>query len=119
MQQKEDLYSLPIQGTKYDGDKPRMALLDPSFTEGVASVLTFGAKKYAPDNWRGGIHYTRLIAAMHRHLAAIQRGEDIDPESGLPHVYHMGCNAQFLGWMMEYKPELDDRWYKKEENVSI
>lgn len=89
-----------------------MDLLDPSFTEGVAKVLTFGARKYAADNWRGGIEYTRLISAMLRHIAAIQRGEDIDPESGLPHVYHVGANAQFLGWMQQERPDLDDRWKK-------
>ena len=99
-----------ITGVKFDQDKPRMDLLDPSFTEGVAQVLTFGAKKYAADNWRGGIAYTRLISSIHRHLAAIQKGEDIDVESGLPHVYHIGCNCQFLGWMMQNKQELDDRW---------
>lgn len=98
------------KGLKYDYGKPQMELLDPSFTEGVAEVLTFGAKKYASENWRNGIEFKRIIGAMHRHLAAIQRGEDIDPESGLPHVYHIGCNVQFLGWMMKNRPDLDDRW---------
>ena len=107
------------EGLKFDAGKIRMDLLDPSFTEGVAEVLTFGARKYAPDNWRNGIQYTRLIAAIHRHLAAIQRGEDYDAESKLPHVYHIGCCVQFLGWMMQNKPEMDDRWHTKEENVSI
>lgn len=101
-------------GLKYDAGKPRMDLLDPSFTEGVASVLTFGAQKYAADNWRGGIQYSRTIAAIHRHLASIQKGEDIDPESGLPHVYHIGCNVQFLGWMMQNRPDMDDRWKPNE-----
>jgi hypothetical protein len=105
------------QGIKYDQDKPRMDLLDPTFTEGVARVLTFGAKKYAADNWRGGIKYSRTIAAIHRHLAAIQRGEDVDPESGEPHIYHIGCNVQFLGWMMQNKPDMDDRW--KPDNFDI
>lgn len=99
------------EGLKFDSEKIRMDLLDPTFTEGVAEVLTFGARKYAPDNWRNGIQYTRLIAAIHRHLASIQRGEDYDAESGLPHVYHIGCCVQFLGWMMQNKPEMDDRWY--------
>lgn len=104
------------QGDKYDQDKPRMDLLDPSFTIGVSEVLTFGAKKYAADNWRGGIAYSRLIAAIHRHLAAIQGGQDIDPESGQPHVYHIGCCVQFLGWMMQNRPDLDDRWKEANEN---
>lgn len=97
-------------GSKFDGDKPRMDLLDSDFLEEVASVLTFGAKKYAAHNWRGGIAYSRLIAAAYRHLGAINRGEDIDPESGLPHVAHLGCCVMFLSSMMRVKPELDDRY---------
>lgn len=105
------------QGIKYDQDKPRMDLLDPSFTIGVAEVLTFGAKKYAADNWRGGIAFTKLISSIHRHLAEIQKGNDLDDESGLPHVYHIACNCQFLGWMLKNKPEMDDRW--KPDNFDI
>lgn len=106
-----------MKGMKFDQEKPRMDLLDPSFTEGVAKVLTFGAAKYAADNWRGGISYSRIISAIHRHLAAIQRGEDIDPESGEPHIYHIACNAQFYGWMMQYRPDMDDRWYSSVKKV--
>ena len=98
------------EGLKYDKDKPRMDLLDPDYLEGVAGVLTFGARKYAAHNWRNGIDVSRLIAASYRHLGAINRGEDIDPESGLPHVHHLGCCTQFLSWMLANKPEHDDRW---------
>lgn len=107
------------KGIKYDSEKPRMDLLDPTLTEGIAKVLTFGAHKYDADNWRGGISFTRLIAAMHRHLAAIQKGEDIDPESGEPHVYHLGCCVQFYGWMMQYRPDMDDRWKFPQEDVGV
>jgi hypothetical protein len=99
-------------GRKFDQNKPRMDLLDSEFLEGVANVLGFGANKYAAHNWRGGINISRLIAAAYRHLGAINRGEDIDPESGLPHAHHLGCTVMFLSWMMAHKPELDDRWKK-------
>ena len=97
-------------GLKYDSEKPRMDLLDSGFLEDVAKVLTFGANKYAAHNWRGGINYSRLIGAAYRHLGAINRGEDIDPESGLPHSAHLGCCVMFLNWMMANKPNLDDRY---------
>ena len=96
------------EGTKYDQDKPRMDLLDAVALEGLAQVLTFGAKKYAAHNWRGGLQYSRLIAAMLRHLFAIQRGERIDPESGLPHVDHIGCCWMFLSNQMKTRPDMDD-----------
>ena len=101
---------------KFDQSKVRMELLDPSFTEGVAAVLTFGAQKYAAENWRKGLPFNKIIGAIHRHLAAIQKGEDVDPESGLLHIYHVGCNVQFLGWMIQNRPDLDDRWVTKEAN---
>lgn len=102
--------NLPEAGVKYDGEKPRMDLLDPLALEGLAKVLTFGAQKYAAHNWRKGIANTRLIAAMLRHLFAIMRGEDLDPESGLPHIDHVGCCWMFLSNNMKVRPEMDDRW---------
>jgi hypothetical protein len=107
-----NLHNMPKiePGTKYDQEKPRMDLLDADYLEGVANVLSFGARKYAAHNWRGGINYSRLIASLYRHLGAINRGEDIDPESGLPHVYHLGCNTMFLASMMKTRPDMDDRY---------
>lgn len=100
----------PDVGLKYDGDKPPMALLDPAFLTGVAQVLGFGAQKYAAHNWRNGIQYSRLISAAYRHLTAINNGENIDEESGLPHAYHLGCCTMFLASMMQTRPDMDDRW---------
>lgn len=97
-------------GLKYDSEKPRVELLDPLALEGLAKVLTFGAQKYAAHNWRGGISFSRLIGAALRHTFAILRGEDTDPESGLPHVDHLGCCWMFLSNMMKTRPDLDDRW---------
>lgn len=98
-----------VTGVKHDGGKPPMDLLDRKALEGLAEVLEFGALKYSRENWRGGIAYRRLIAAAMRHLLAISDGEDMDPESGLPHVDHLGCCWMFLSNMMKTRPELDDR----------
>lgn len=86
-------------GLKYDGGKPRWSLLMqglPRFLTGIADVLTFGAKKYQAHSWRSVPEgYERYRDALYRHLNAIERGEYLDPESGLPHWYHVGCNAGF------------------------
>lgn len=97
------------QGTKFDSAKPDFSLIDPFASEGLAKVLTFGKVKYGAYNWLKGIAYSRLIAATERHLNAIKKGEDTDPESGLPHVDHAMCNLMFLSRFMKTKPELDDR----------
>lgn len=95
---------------KQDEGKSRVDLLDPDWLTGIGEVLKFGANKYSDNNWRRGFKWSRLIAAALRHLFAIMRGENIDPESGLPHVDHLGCCVMFLAWHMKNKPELDDRW---------
>ena len=108
---KDAKYPQP-EAMKYDKAKPRMDLLDSDALLGLASVLTFGAQKYAAHNWRNGLEYSRVLAALARHLAAIQRGEDIDPESGLQHIDHLGCCWMFLSNYMknENYNKCDDRW---------
>jgi len=97
-----------MSGVKHDAGKPPLDLLDPLALEGIAAVLAFGAKKYAAHNWRGGISYSRLIAALMRHLFAIIRGELNDPESGLPHIDHLGCCWMFLSNQMKTRPDMND-----------
>lgn len=101
-------------GLKFDDGKSRIDLIDAEFLEGLGNVLKFGASKYGAHNWRGGLHFSRLIGACYRHLGAINRNEELDPESGLPHVYHLACSVMFLSWMMKYKPNLDDRFIDKQ-----
>ena len=102
--------SIDSGGTKHDQGKPRTDLLDYTLIEGIAQVLGFGAKKYAADNWRKGIAVRRLLGAALRHTFAFLQGEDKDPESGLSHLYHAGCCLMFAAWMVQNRPDLDDRF---------
>lgn len=96
-------------GLKHDHAKPRFDLLDPVWLHGVADVLTFGAIKYAPDNWRGGIVYSRILGALMRHTNAIARGEVHDPETGLRHTDHASCCLMFLSrFQADSRTDLDD-----------
>lgn len=99
-------------GIKFDIDKARMDLLDPLALVELSNVLTAGAKKYAAHNWRNGINVSRLVAAAYRHLTALNSGETLDPETGLQHAAHLMCNAMFLIWTLEKRPDMDDRWVK-------
>lgn len=101
------------EALKYDGEKPRMELLPTAPMVEIAKVLTFGAKKYAAHNWRGGFDYSRLVGAAMRHLTAFNDGEDLDPESGLSHIAHLGCCTMFLLEQIEKGTGTDDR-YKPE-----
>jgi hypothetical protein len=90
----------PAGGLKFDGGKPRWSLLMqgmPHALAGVATVLTFGAKKYAAHSWRSvENNQERYRDALYRHLNALEAGETHDSESGLPHWSHICCNALFL-----------------------
>ena len=59
----------------------------------LAAVLTFGARKYKPGNWKECTDTGRYLAAAHRHLNAT---EELDDETKLPHRDHMLCNLMFL-----------------------
>lgn len=89
-------------GVKDDKSKPRYDLLPFKALDGLVSVLTFGANKYAPNGWRTVPEAKeRYLAALLRHLSARQQGELVDKESGLPHIYHILCNAAFLAELEE------------------
>lgn len=98
---------------KNDQEKVQMDLLSARWIQGVAAVLTFGAKKYAAHNWRKGILLSRLLAATLRHVFAFIGGEDRDSETGLSHLYHASCCLMFAAELMETHPELDDRYKEK------
>lgn len=85
---------------KFDSNKPRWALLPVKPIEAVVQVLTYGAVKYGPDNWRKGFDYTRLISAVDRHWADWKCGQDLDPETKLFTLAHMMCSLVFL---LEYQ----------------
>lgn len=84
-------------GRKFDGGKLQYGLFPPLALKTVVDVLTFGAEKYEPDNWK---HVPdakrRYFDAAQRHLWAWKEGEQIDPESGKHHLAHALCCLTFL-----------------------
>lgn len=81
---------------KFDTDKLRYDLIPVSATRGLASVLTYGAKKYKPGNWKLVDDKDKYVAALYRHLDAWRDGEKVDEESGLSHLAHAMTNIAFL-----------------------
>lgn len=87
------------QGVKNDADKPRWDLLPFAQIGHIVQVITFGAKKYSPGNWKKIENpKSRYFAALMRHLSAWHCGEKSDSESGLRHLAHAGCCLLFLMW---------------------
>ena len=84
-------------GVKYDNGKPQWSLLPFRALTQVVEVLTYGAKKYAPDNWkRVPDARRRYIDAGFRHFTAYASGETHDPETGKHHLAHAICCMLYL-----------------------
>ena len=105
------------EGLKYDTGKLRWDLLQYDCIEDIVKILTFGAEKYGPNNWQGVEPFEdRYFAALMRHLVAYRNGEKIDPESGLSHLAHAGCNIMFLTWYEKNKV-YGDKGQSTEERI--
>ncbi|HAY88398.1 MAG TPA: hypothetical protein DCY51_03050 [Bacteroidetes bacterium] len=95
----------PEQANRFNERKPKFSFLDLTSFEETVFVLEFGATKYARDNWKKGMPIMDLLDSTMRHIAALLRGEFIDPESGLPHHGHIGCNVMFIGYVFKNYPQ--------------
>lgn len=74
--------------------KPPLRLVPPALLLYVSRVMELGATKYGPYNWRGNkVRYSIYIEAAMRHLMCALDGEEIDPESGMPHMAHAAACA--------------------------
>lgn len=85
---------------------------------GVALSLLEGALKYGAYNYRvAGVRYSIYYSAFQRHVNAWWNGEDIDKESGIPHIYKaMAClvvlaDSMYIGNSNDDRPpRLEDGW---------
>ena len=107
---QELLDKMGSEAVKADSGKPDWSLVPFEALEGMVRVLEFGANKYQAYNFASGkgLEYTRLISAALRHLMAFSRGEDLDPESGLPYIYHCQCNLLFLAYFTAHKDKFTE-----------
>lgn len=96
-------------GIKHDGGKLRYDLVPSFIIDGLVAVYMFGVRKYADDNWMGGISVRRLFSALMRHSWEWLRGKDYDDESGIHHMFHAMWNCGAIVWMCTFKPEMDNR----------
>lgn len=98
---------------KYDSGKPKLHLVPPEAIIEAATVFGFGAEKYGENNWRKDIAkfpYSRHYSSIMRHLFAFHSGEDLDPESGLPHLSHALTQMMILIMTTKEAPKMDDRF---------
>jgi len=95
-----------VIGQKNDDDKPDWSLMPAGIIRQLVKVLTFGANKYAINNWK---HVkdaeNRYYAAAIRHIEEWREGRLNDDESGLHHLAHAICCLIFLIWFDDNKKQ--------------
>lgn len=88
------------QALKADADKPQLTLVPPEIITAIAAVRMYAVygpyKDRGRDGWRD-VEVKRYRDALYRHwLAYLADPQGVDAESGLPHLWHLACNAAFL-----------------------
>jgi hypothetical protein len=93
-----DLYTNKVIG-RFNEGKLKWTLMDSTAMAPMIEVLMYGMKKYDRDNWKKACpKRLDLMDSLERHSLKIIAGESIDPESGLPHIGHLMCNAMFYSY---------------------
>jgi hypothetical protein len=87
------LFTDPETGGQKEESQSRFDLIPPDALTALARVYGMGAKKYSPNNYLRGYPWHLSIAALERHVQKFKAGEDIDPESDLPHLAHAAWQA--------------------------
>lgn len=109
MSDDEQMTTDPDTGAQKAGNLERYDLIPISPWRKLAKHFGIGAKKYDDRNWERGYAWSKSYASLHRHLSAFWAGEDIDEETGSPHIIAAAWHCIALAEYMETHPEKDDR----------
>jgi hypothetical protein len=93
------------KGTK----RARFDLVPPQQLWRLAEHYGYGAEKYSDDNYRHGYDWRLSYAALQRHLNQFWAGEDMDAETGSPHLIAAAWHCITLAEFMDTHPEYDTR----------
>lgn len=86
----------PSKALHYSDGKSGVDQIPPEILLELGEVYKYGEKKYFRDNWKKGAPWHEFYGSVLRHVFKWWLGEDIDPESGLPHLAHAMWNLTTL-----------------------
>lgn len=90
--------------------KPQIHLVPPAGLIYEAKVMALGASKYGAYNWRDSkVRRTVYLSAILRHVLRSLDGEDVDPETGVPHEASIAANAHIILDALANNALIDDR----------
>jgi hypothetical protein len=99
----------PATGGQKGRKLAELGAIDPTALLRVAEVAGFGGRKYERGNYLKGYAWSWSFDALMRHLLAFWSGENVDPESGLPHMAHASWHTLALLAFTEHGLGTDDR----------
>ena len=100
----------PVTGGQKGQKLAQLGAIDPLALQRLAEVAGYGGIKYDRMNYMKGYRWSLSMDALMRHALALWNGEDIDPESGLPHGAHLAWHGLALVSFMERGLGTDDRY---------
>ncbi len=113
----------PTGGLRYNVSKLPLSWVPGSLVKAVAAVLKKATERpvnpYPAHNWRKGLKWAEVSESLERHLIAWREGENLDPDTGLSHLWHMGCNIAFLIEFEEKKLGTDDRFVYPRQSLEF
>ena len=85
-----------MNGVKDKEGKPQMRLMLPNANAAVVWIREYGFQKYQnADNWKS-VDPADWHDSCLRHLMKFAAGEELDGESGMPHLWHALCDLSYL-----------------------
>lgn len=91
--------------------KPALRFVPSALNLVVSRVMELGAKKYGPFNWRTTpVSLLTYLDAIERHLMEVRDGLDVDPESGVTPVAHIGACVAIILDAKAHGTLIDDRF---------
>jgi hypothetical protein len=105
----EEVRSTSSTGAEKGTKLARYDLIPAGPLRQLAEHYGVGSAKYADRNWERGYEWSKSFAALNRHLWAFWSGEDIDEETGSPHIVAVMWHAAALAEYRSTHPEFDDR----------
>ena len=94
--ESEERVADPETGGEKGRKLAQLGALDPAALYVLAEVAGSGANKYSAHNYLRGYAWSLSYDALQRHLLKFQMGEDLDAESGLPHLGHAAWHCLAL-----------------------
>lgn len=103
-------YIDPVTGGRKEVKLSQLGAIEPKALLALGEVAGAGAEKYSTYNYLNGYPWSLNFNSAQRHLLAFWSGENLDPESGLPHLAHAAWHCLALLSFMNHNLGTDDRW---------